>query len=698
MVAHYLTEPSDSRALQSYRTLLEENATLRNEIRVAREAAEITASLVVKQFEETERVLRRFQDANAERKAVLDSANQIAIIATDIEGIITVFNTGAENLLQYRAAEVIGKATSEIFLSRDVLDAHRKAFADQLDRDVKGSEVLLEFARQGKKEQLEWTYIKKDGSPFPVVLSISGLRDADGSLNGALCVAMDVTEKKRSEKALAASEQNYRFLIDTIPNVVFKGYADGTIDFFDNKIEDMTGYGRELFTTREMNWFDLIVEEDLPYVREKFVHALKTDKSYIREYRIRKKNGEIVWLEACSHITCDENGLVEFVTGAFLDVSERKRAEQALHESEEKYRSLFISGPDPIFVLDREDLKILDANPSAEETYGYYRDELIGRSFEELGTFEYEDESFAQLESKDWGQDCVFSQRVKHYRQGGESFYAEVKVCPTTYQDRPVYILASSDITEIIEKDAQLFQASKMTTLGEMSAGIAHELNQPLNAIKIGSDFLRKQIEEGRAVSPEELHQVVTAVTGQVERASDIIQRLRDFGRKPDFKKELVGINSTIRDVIGIIGQQLTLQNIHVHDELDDTVPPVLVNKNRLEQVIFNLVTNARDAIELRVPSEDVPTGGTITLSTLSKGDTVVFTIADTGVGIPEDRMEKIFEPFYTTKEVGKGMGLGLAITYGIVRDFGGEIEVESTLGRGTRFRVSLPLAENTGS
>ncbi|MBW2208849.1 MAG: PAS domain S-box protein, partial [Deltaproteobacteria bacterium] len=544
----------------------------------------------------------------------------------------------------------------------------------------------------------ECTYIKKDGRPFPVVLSISGLRDADGTLNGALCIAMDVTEKKRSEKALAESEQNYRFLIDNIPNIVFKGYADGTIDFFDDKIEDMTGFKRELFATRAMNWFDLIVEEDRPYVREKFVHALKTDRSYIREYRIRKKTGEIVWLEACSHIACDENGTVEFVTGAFLDVSERKRAEQALHESEEKYRSLFISGPDPIFVLDRENLKILDANPSAEETYGYYKEELIGRSFEDLGTFEYEDESFAELESKNWGQDSVFIQRVKHYRQGGESFYAEVKVCPTTYQDRPAYILASSDITEIIEKDAQLFQASKMTTLGEMSAGIAHELNQPLNAIKIGSDFLRKQIEEGKAVPPEEMHQVVTAVTGQVERASEIIQRLRDFGRKPDFKKEIVSVNSTVRDVMSIIGQQLTLQNINVLYGLDDTVPPVLVNKNRLEQVIFNLVTNARDAIELRIHSEDVPDGNTITLSTSSEGDSVVFSIEDTGVGIPEDRKEKIFEPFYTTKEVGKGMGLGLAITYGIVRDFGGEIEVESTLGMGTRIRVSLPGAENTGS
>lgn len=555
----------------------------------------------------------------------------------------------------------------------------------------------MEYARQGRKEQQEWTYLRRDGTRFPAVLSISALRDPEGVLYGFLCIAMDVTEKKRSEKALAESEANYRFLIDNIPNIVFRGYADGALDFFDDKIEMMTGFKRELFDSRKLNWFDLIVEEDRPYVRRKFIEALKSDKSYIREYRIRKKDGKIIWVEGCSQIVCDERGRVEFVTGSFLDVTERKRAEEALHESEEKYRSLFISGPNPIFVLDRETLAILDASPSAEETYDYYKDDLIGRNFEELGAFEYEDESLSLLEHWDWSDTSVFSQRIKHYRKGGEPFYVEVKACPTSYQGRPAIILAASDITEIIEKDAQLFQASKMTTLGEMSAGIAHELNQPLNAIKIGNDFLKKKVEQGESIRSDELHQVVTAAAGQVNRASEIIRSLREFGRKPDFRKEKIDVNMTIKDVMKIIGQQLILQNIKVVYDLDETDPPILANKNRLEQVIFNLVTNARDAIGHQDHSSKNSAENVITLSTFADQKHVNLTISDTGIGIPEKNVQKIFEPFYTTKEVGKGMGLGLSITYGIIRDFGGTIDVESRPGGGTRFHLRFPLGKKTG-
>jgi PAS domain S-box-containing protein len=477
-------------------------------------------------------------------------------------------------------------------------------------------------------------------------------------------------------------------LINNIPNIVFRGYADGSIDFFDDKIEKFTGYPKELFLSRQLKWTDLIVEEDRPAQREKFIEALRGNRQYIREYRIRKKNGEIVWLQASSQIECDEYGRIEFVSGAFLNITERKRAEAALHESEEKYRSLFDSGPNPIFVIDPHTLVILDVNPAAMDLYGYSKEDLLGRYLTDLGEFEISPLDIVQDVDENWADSCFINQRARHLKKDGTPFYIRVKACPIKYQARMALIVAATDITEAIEKDAQLFQSSKMQTLGEMSAGIAHELTQPLNAIKIGNDYLRRKMQHGTMVSDEDLERVTMAVTGQVQRASDIINRLREFGRKPDFKKEPVDLNVVLTNVMQIIGQQLVLNNIEVVYDLAAQLPPILANQNRLEQVVFNLISNARDAIE-QLPGDSTDTAHRkIALRTETTPTQVICAVEDTGIGIPEDATDKIFEPFFTTKEVGKGMGLGLAISYGIVRDYNGVITVASQQGKGTRFEL----------
>jgi PAS domain S-box-containing protein len=397
-------------------------------------------------------------------------------------------------------------------------------------------------------------------------------------------------------------------------------------------------------------------------------------------------------LEALKNVT---NSTIESVA---KEISERKKAEIALvasrtelMESEEKYRSLFDSGPDPIFVLDRETLEILDANARAEETYCYSRQELIGHSFVELGLFEDEETGLSFFSADSNGDSCLMYSKVRHYKKGRVPFYVSVHFCPIRYRETEAIIVSVTDTTEMIEKDAQLIQASKMTTLGEMSAGIAHELNQPLNAIKMGSEFLKMMIEKGKAISQNDQYQVVDEVSDQVDRAAKIIDRLREFGRKADFTREKVDINNSIQDVLAIIGQQLSLQNIEVKLDLDQTIPPILAHKNRLEQVIFNMVTNARDAIGQKNESGDKTPERVITIGSYQHDGRVAVTVSDTGVGIPSLVKERIFEPFFTTKEIGKGMGLGLSITYGIVRDYGGEIGVESEEGKGSTFRITFP-------
>jgi C4-dicarboxylate-specific signal transduction histidine kinase len=259
---------------------------------------------------------------------------------------------------------------------------------------------------------------------------------------------------------------------------------------------------------------------------------------------------------------------------------------------------------------------------------------------------------------------------------------------------RDVLIIATTDITTMVEKDSLLIQASKMKNLGEMSASIAHELNQPLNAIKMGSEYLQMMSETGRSVSVRDRATVMGEISQQVDRATQIINRLRDFGRKSDLSKKTVDINDAVRSVMAILGRQLELQNIEVETRLDDTLPRIQAHTNRLEQVIFNLLTNARDALSQRTENDERDDEQrTIRVQTLSMNGRVVLTVADNGSGIAEDVQHRIFESFFTTKEMGEGMGLGLAISRGIVEDYGGAIDVRSAVGEGTRFRLTFPAA-----
>jgi histidine kinase len=369
-----------------------------------------------------------------------------------------------------------------------------------------------------------------------------------------------------------------------------------------------------------------------------------------------------------------------------LEVSQKQ-----LRESEEKYRSLFDSGPNPIFVLDAQTQEILDANPSAVESYGYDKEELKKLSFAELGGLQGGESVLSLADKQCGGSDHIVVSKVQHFKKGNRQFYVNIHGCSARYKDREALIVATTDITEIIEKEAQLIQASKLTTLGQMSAGIAHELNQPLNAIKVGNEFLKIMAQEGRKIPEEDLLQVATEVGNQVDRAAEIINHLRDFSRKADRVKEKVDINRSIRTVFTLLGQQLHLEDIGLNLNLDPQTPLIWGQANRFDQVFFNLVTNARDAVVQKRQQGETPGRQEIEIRTRQEEGRVIVEVSDTGMGMPAEVQEHIFEPFYTTKETGKGTGLGLSIIYGIVKDYGGEIRVDSREGEGTTFRLSFP-------
>ena len=368
-----------------------------------------------------------------------------------------------------------------------------------------------------------------------------------------------------------------------------------------------------------------------------------------------------------------------------------KTYETELKESEEKYRFLFDYDPNSIFVLDPESLEILDVNARALEVYGYEKEDLIGISFLKLGPGEYSS-GILSRHGEDNGTQLSIYAKMEHWRKGMRPFHVNIYACRTGHTAKPAIIATTIDITESLAKEAQLIQASKMSTLGEMASGIAHEINQPLSAMQIGADFIKNVAISNDEVPRAELEQVSRHMNEQVDRAVRIINHLRAFGRKAGIKKEKVNINKPIEEVFTLLGQQLKLRGIEVVLDLDENLAPITGDANRLEQVFVDLVINARDSIEEK--KKDFVTGKTVAqlgIRSFQENGNVVITVWDTGTGIPNEIREKIFEPFFTTKKVGRGTGLGLSISYGIIKDYGGTIEVESEEGKGSTFKITFP-------
>jgi histidine kinase len=200
-------------------------------------------------------------------------------------------------------------------------------------------------------------------------------------------------------------------------------------------------------------------------------------------------------------------------------------------------------------------------------------------------------------------------------------------------------------------------------------------------------------IQQEAQIPQEHLSQVANEISDQVDRTAEIINRLRVFDQQQDIDKEEVDINQPIRSVLRVIGDQLRLENIEYNLHLDENLSPILAHSNRMAQIVFNLVSNARDAINEE--KDDGPESRTrlIDIHSFKENNRVVFTVSDTGAGIPRHVRSRIFEPFFTTKETGRGKGLGLCITYQVVKDYRGQIEVQTEEGAGTMFKVSIPCA-----
>ena len=409
---------------------------------------------------------------------------------------------------------------------------------------------------------------------------------------------------------------------------------------------------------------------------------------FSEEKGVDKDGNPTFWIVKTSPVK-NSDGKVVAAMEMSLDVTNIKILEEELEKSEKKYHAIFNNIPNPVFVMDSETLEILDCNKSVRVVYEYPCYEIIGKSF----LFLFNDKEKENYSNKI--KNTTIINRVKHINKSGHTLFVNIRISPSIYLGKKALLVTTSDITKRLETEQQLIQASKMATLGEMATGIAHEINQPLTVIKTASNFFMNKIKKKETIADEIFLTMSSEIDAQVDRASKIINHMRQFGRKTDIKLTQVHVNKILKKAVDIIGRQLKVMGIDLVWDLEETLPFILADPGRLEQVFINLLINARDSIDEKWQSGMQPKGGkTITLKTCLNNKKIVVEIIDTGTGIPEKYVDRVFEPFFTTKKVGQGTGLGLSISYGIIQECDGEIKVESNKDQGARFIMTFSIAD----
>jgi two-component system cell cycle sensor histidine kinase/response regulator CckA len=514
-----------------------------------------------------------------------------------------------------------------------------------------------------------------------------------------IAVFEDITDRKRAEEALRQSEEQYRLLVKQIPAVVFRGYGDWSVDFFDRKIEALTGYSKDDFDSRRVKGCDLIPAEDLDYAKRVFLKALKTDQSYVREHRLRRKSGELIWVQCRGQIFCDDSGKMDYSSGVFFDVTDRKRAELALQESERKLANIIDFLPDATLVIDKEG-QVIAWNRAMEEMTGIKAEDMVGQGNYAYGLPFYGKRRPILI-------DLVFKPReelakytglqreglsisgVAHFPsfRGKEAYlFGKASVLLDSQGNTIGAIESVRDITDRQKAEAERLRFSKLESLGLLAGGIAHDFNNILTAI-IGNISLAM-------LNPNNEIQV----RGRLQEAEVACQQAQTLARQLlTFAKGGAPVK-TITSVAATINESVTLacrgSQVRCEFQAADDLWLVEADPGQIGQVFQNLIINAIQAM---------PAGGTIEIyaanfkqaatgEPLSPGNYVKITIRDQGLGIPAEYLPKIFDPYFTTKQ--SGSGLGLATAYSIIKSHHGKISVESTMGVGTIFHIYLPASD----
>jgi PAS domain S-box-containing protein len=649
-----------------------------------------------------------------ELAAIVESSDD-AIIGKTTDGRITSWNRGAEDIYGYSAGDIIGRNITVL---------------SPPDRRDEVTRILEKIRRGERVEHFETVRLTSEGRRIHVSLSVSPILDKEGRTSGAAAISRDITGRKQAEEALRQSEQRFRRLVDG--NIIGVLVADSTRIIEANDVYlRMVGYSREELEGGALRWREMTPPEwaaaDLKRTEELMASGACTP--YEKEY-YRKDGSRVPIYIGASLLSPEPLSWICFV----VDLSKLKQAEDELRrshdemekrvlerteqletnrleleaqnqqleetyfeleKSRDRYSDLYDFAPLGYVTLDSLGL-IREINLTGAELLGVERSRLLDRPFI---TYVIDEDKTLLLDHlhRCRRTDGHVTAELSIRSTDGRLFHVQLYCVPVKDSESSgtLYRTAITDITEHKKLEQQLLHTQKMESVGMLAGGVAHEFNNLLTAIFGYGQILQESVAADDELSRESIGNILKAAG----RAADLTKGLLAFSRKQLINPKPVCIATVVAHTCQLIGMIIGA-DIEICTAFSDRKLLVKADNGQIEQVLMNLATNARDAMpnggRLTISSERVMVedGMETGLELPSPGSYVLITVADTGEGIEKKSLGKIFEPFYTTKEVGKGTGLGLSIAHGIIKQHDGSILVSSEPGKGTTFRIYLPLIE----
>jgi PAS domain S-box-containing protein len=613
--------------------------------------------------------LRRSQEeleASRNKYALLYDFAPVGYFSFDRDGVIHSVNLTGARLLAVERSILANRRFEEF-----VADDDRFLFAKFL------STVFASHGKETCRLQLS------KGWRNPLFVRIEAMATESG--DECLAVLVDITEKKLADRALSESEYNLA-RAQSMTHVGSWSFDPATAEVkASDELLRIMRLSREE-TTQEA-FASVVHPEDLDNVMEHLRRGIELGKSYEIEHRLLFPDGTARWVYTIVEPSVNSAGKVLRLYGTTQDITERKQAEVDLRNKTNELQAIFDSISDGITVYDHDGL-VQHHNLIAPQLYP--REIRPGHSCREI----------FHPESPAMPHDCPVERAIRGervetthvpVRDGHKTQYVDITATPISdaLGEKNRALVFFRDVSRKRLQEMHLIQAEKMSSIGVLATGIAHEINNPLTSVAGCAEALLRRFRDEPAISHDPRLDVfphyLDVIVRESYRCKGIIDNLLSFGRTSDGTFVEVDINEILREILELLLHQSSYRQIDVATYLKQDLPPVHGDPSGLRQVCMNLLINAHQAIK---------ESGTVEVTTnLADDDMVSIQIRDTGCGIPQDIIDRIWDPFFTTKGVGKGIGLGLALTYDIVKRHGGEIQVESRLGEGSLFTVLLPAS-----